>query len=97
VPFYVYNGAALDWQRRCGPDGEPSYTLSDHGGYKHGNDHQFAEQAKVHPWRVHNPADAVLFIIPFLIGCLSRVQRWSSAAPGSRPEARGGSPRSSTP
>lgn len=69
VPFYMYEGSPFDWVDTV-VDGD--YTIGVHKLYKHGNDAWFAEQVKTHPWRVHDPERAVLFVVPALLGWASR-------------------------
>ena len=61
----VYEGPEFDWHKNCSE--KAAELMQHHRNYKHGDDVVFVEHAMSHPWRVQNPADAVLFVVPVLL------------------------------
>eukprot|EP00035_Acanthoeca_spectabilis_P032640 m.19668 g.19668 ORF g.19668 m.19668 type:complete len:514 (+) comp5470_c0_seq1:303-1844(+) len=70
VPFYLYSDNVFDFGTACRDT--HGYNLPLHSKFKHGNDLWFAEQAKRHLWRVHDPSLAEVFIVPILFGFSTR-------------------------
>lgn len=71
VPFYIYDKQDLgfEWNESCGTT---AYSLAHHRLFKHGNGLHFLEQAYAHPWRTRNADNALLFVIPALLGFAAR-------------------------
>ena len=72
VPFYMYSDKRLTWLDNCLLN--PRNQIEKHKKFKHGDDVWFLEQAANHPWRVENPEDAKIFIVPALMSYVMRYQ-----------------------
>ncbi|EDQ90921.1 uncharacterized protein MONBRDRAFT_36453 [Monosiga brevicollis MX1] len=60
VPFYVYEFPELDIEHLCEPE-----VIEEWRSFKHGDDMLFADHARGrHPWRVSDPEEARLFVVP---------------------------------
>jgi hypothetical protein len=80
VPFYIYAEAHFDWIHTCPSQEEP---LGEHKLFKHGNDAWFAEQIQEHPWRVHDPEAAMIFVVPVMLTWSSRNKKCRGRSAGS--------------
>ena len=75
VPFYIYDFPETNWYRACLHTfpylNYSSKTNSKRHWYYHSDDFIFSEQSLHHPWRVSNPDQAQVFILPTLFGFFS--------------------------
>lgn len=70
VPFYVYKGSEFEWYINCTKniteDGLAK-LLKKYKKPKYGTDLVFYERIQKHPWRVFDPDQAKIFVIPALM------------------------------
>ncbi|KAG5189558.1 exostosin family-domain-containing protein [Tribonema minus] len=74
VPFYLYKGPAFDWESNCSRTVEDPQIWEGKRNSKHGGELAFVQQLERHPWRVHNPERAKLFVVPTLWGLAARMK-----------------------
>lgn len=93
VPFYIHEEEILDWYGILQRSGYGK-ALDKHESKFDGDDIVAIRQAKVHPWRVHNPEDAEIFLIPIIAGFLVEDLtyerfKWKVDATETMPEFKG--------
>eukprot|EP01134_Creolimax_fragrantissima_P003143 CFRG3143T1 len=67
VPFYIYDSPGFEWLKNLTV--HPDWIRNKERIYrhKHGTERIFLDRAVSHPWRVLNPDEAKVFIVPFLL------------------------------
>lgn len=70
IPFYVYTGRKYDMLNQCLTSKNPATQkdLASYQNYFHSDDMIFASKIQNHAWRVLDPSQAQIFIIPVLLG-----------------------------
>ena len=70
IPFYIYTGPEFNFYNQCiqhhDPEGKPSRKFG-YRNYKHATGMRFLEGIFNHKWRIFDPNQAKIFVVPALI------------------------------